>query len=113
MDWTTSDTRYESTGIAGVQELSPSDELMHDDSAPDEQWKPLPEEERPATPEPAWTIPSSHKSDLENKWASTLAKTYEPPAENSLLAKIGDMTTFLNSYCQRMNKTVLTQADFE
>ncbi|GJX84879.1 hypothetical protein Tco_0335653 [Tanacetum coccineum] len=75
--------------------------------------KPLPEEERPATPEPAWTIPSSHKSDLENNWASALATTYEPPAENSLLAKIGDMTTFLNSYCQRMNKTVLTQADFE
>ncbi|GKA40609.1 hypothetical protein Tco_0733202 [Tanacetum coccineum] len=70
-------------------------------------------EERPATPEPAWTIPSSHKSDVENNWASALATTYEPPAENSLLAKIGDMTTFLNSYCQRMNKTVRTQADFE
>ncbi|GJS98514.1 hypothetical protein Tco_0819684 [Tanacetum coccineum] len=37
MAWTTSDTRYESTGIAGAQELSPSDDLMHDDSAPDEQ----------------------------------------------------------------------------
>ncbi|GKE61611.1 hypothetical protein Tco_1511978, partial [Tanacetum coccineum] len=137
MAWTTSNTRYESTGIVGVQELSPSDDLMHDDSAPDEQvqvsddqdsrndhppatgdsrkdwWKPLPEEERPATPEPAWTIPSSHKSDLENNLASTLATTYEPLAENSLLAKIRDITTFLNSYCQRMNKTVLTQANFE
>ncbi|GJS74738.1 hypothetical protein Tco_0707579, partial [Tanacetum coccineum] len=76
-------------------------------------WKPLPEEERPVTPEPAWTIPSSHKSDMENNWASTLATTYEPLAENSLLAKIGDMTTLLNSYCQRMNKTVLTQAYFK
>ncbi|GJT14932.1 hypothetical protein Tco_0873638 [Tanacetum coccineum] len=90
MAWTTSDTRYESTSITGVQELSPSDDLMHDDSTPDEQvqvsddqdsrndhtpaaadsrkdwWKPLPEEERLATPKPAWTIPSSHKSDLEN-----------------------------------------------
>ncbi|GKC67021.1 monodehydroascorbate reductase [Tanacetum coccineum] len=137
MAWTTSNTRYESTGIVGVQELSPSDDLMHHDSAPDEQvqvsddqdsgndhtpatadsrkdwWKPLPEEERPATPEPAWTIPFSHKSDLENNWTSALATTYEPPAKNSLLAKIGDITTFLNSYCQRMNKTVLTQADFE
>ncbi|GJR00060.1 hypothetical protein Tco_0523044 [Tanacetum coccineum] len=36
MAWTTSDTRYESTGIAGAQELSPSDDLMHDDSALDE-----------------------------------------------------------------------------
>ncbi|GJT98662.1 hypothetical protein Tco_1094180 [Tanacetum coccineum] len=76
--WTTFDTKYESTGIAGAQELSPSDDLMYDDSAPNEQvhvfddqdsrddhtpaaaadlrkdwWKPLPEEERPANPEPA------------------------------------------------------------
>ncbi|GJY43688.1 hypothetical protein Tco_0431901 [Tanacetum coccineum] len=77
MAWTTSDTRYESNGIAWAKELSPSDNLMHDDSAPDEQihvsddqdsgddhtpvavdsgkdwWKPFPEEERLATPEPA------------------------------------------------------------
>ncbi|GJW48379.1 putative reverse transcriptase domain-containing protein [Tanacetum coccineum] len=37
MAWTTSDTRYESIGIVGVQELSPSNDLMHDDSALDEQ----------------------------------------------------------------------------
>ncbi|GJU50478.1 hypothetical protein Tco_1220033 [Tanacetum coccineum] len=53
-------------------------------------WKPLPKEERPATPEPAWTIPSSNKSYV-----------------------IGDMTTFMNWYCQKVNKTVLTQADFK
>ncbi|GKF79175.1 hypothetical protein Tco_0234743, partial [Tanacetum coccineum] len=83
MDWTTSDTRYESARVSGAQELSPTDSLMHEDSIPDEQvhlsddedsgndhlpkansqkdwWKPLPEEERPATPEPAWIIPSSN-----------------------------------------------------
>ncbi|GJV32824.1 hypothetical protein Tco_1393224 [Tanacetum coccineum] len=76
-------------------------------------WKPLPEEKRPATPKPAWTIPSSNKSDVVNNWAFELATTYEPPSENSLLAKIGDMTTFMNWYCQKVNKTVLTQADFE
>ncbi|GJW48842.1 hypothetical protein Tco_0080488 [Tanacetum coccineum] len=77
---------------------------MHEDSIPDEQvhlsddedfgndhplksdsrkdwWKPLLEEERPATPEPAWIIP--------------------------------DMTTFMKWYCRQMNKTELTQADFE
>ncbi|GJR14529.1 retrovirus-related pol polyprotein from transposon TNT 1-94 [Tanacetum coccineum] len=60
-------------------------------------WKPLPEEEeRLATPEPAWTIPSSNVSDVENNWASALVSTYEPPAENSLLVKTGDMTTFMN-----------------
>ncbi|GKF45636.1 hypothetical protein Tco_0135438, partial [Tanacetum coccineum] len=32
-----SDSRYESTGIIRAQELSPSDDQMHDDSAPDEQ----------------------------------------------------------------------------
>ncbi|GJR55280.1 hypothetical protein Tco_1405801 [Tanacetum coccineum] len=79
MAWTTSYTRYESAGVFGTHELSPTDYLMQDDSIPEEQvllsddedskndhqptadvrkdwWKPLPEEERPATPEPAWTI---------------------------------------------------------
>ncbi|GKA14819.1 hypothetical protein Tco_0694465, partial [Tanacetum coccineum] len=37
MAWTTFNTRYESTGIVGAQELCPSDDLMHDDFAPDEQ----------------------------------------------------------------------------
>ncbi|GJV94421.1 retrovirus-related pol polyprotein from transposon TNT 1-94 [Tanacetum coccineum] len=82
MAWTTSDTRFESTDFAAAQELSPTDSLMKDDSILDEQghlfddedsgndhlskadsrqywWKPLPKEKRPATPEPAWTIPSS------------------------------------------------------
>nr|GEV74694.1 retrovirus-related Pol polyprotein from transposon TNT 1-94 [Tanacetum cinerariifolium] len=40
-------------------------------------WKPLPEEERPVTPEPAWIIPSSNVSDIENNWASALVLTYE------------------------------------
>ncbi|GKG20109.1 hypothetical protein Tco_0379910 [Tanacetum coccineum] len=64
-------------------------------------WKPLPKEERPTTPEPAWTISSSNMSDVKNNWASTLVSTYEPPAENSLLAKIGDMTTFMNYFLPR------------
>nr|GEX25272.1 hypothetical protein [Tanacetum cinerariifolium] len=76
-------------------------------------WKPLLEEERSATPKRAWTIPSSNVSDVENNWAITLASTYVPPGEKSLLAKTGDMTTFLNWYCQKVNKTVLTQVDFE
>nr|GEV84322.1 hypothetical protein [Tanacetum cinerariifolium] len=75
------------TGIAATQETSSTDYLMNDDSIPDEQvylsndddiendhlpkadmrkdwWKPLLKEERPATPEPAWTIPSSNVSDM-------------------------------------------------
>ncbi|GJT57903.1 hypothetical protein Tco_0992957 [Tanacetum coccineum] len=86
--------------------------LMNDDSIPDEQvhlsddedigndhlpkadlrkdwWKSLPEAERPATLEHAWTIPSSNVSDTR------------------------DMTTFMNWYCQKVNKTVLTQVDIK
>ncbi|GJX77543.1 hypothetical protein Tco_0324354 [Tanacetum coccineum] len=103
MAWTTSDTRYELAGVFGTHKLSPTDYQMQDDSIPEEQvllsddedsenvhqpkanvrkdwWKPLPEEERPATPEPSWTIPSSNKSDVTNNWASALATTYEPPS---------------------------------
>ncbi|GJU61875.1 retrovirus-related pol polyprotein from transposon TNT 1-94 [Tanacetum coccineum] len=121
---TSRSTPQQGTDILGAQELSPTDYLMHVNSIPEEQvhlsddedskndhqpkadsrkdwWKPLPEEERPATPKPAWTIPSSNKSDVVNKWASALATTYDPPTENSLLAKIGDMTTFMNWYCQK------------
>ncbi|GJU80243.1 hypothetical protein Tco_1282608 [Tanacetum coccineum] len=136
MAWTTSDTRFESTDFLTAQALSLIDSLMQDDFILDEQvhlfddedsgndhlpkadsrkdwWKPLPEEERPATPELTWTIPSSNKSDVVNNWASTLATTYEHPAENSLLAKTRDMMTFLKWYCRQMNKTALTQVDFE
>ncbi|GJU62104.1 hypothetical protein Tco_1243939 [Tanacetum coccineum] len=136
MAWTTSDTKFESTGFTTTQELYPTDSLMQDDSIPDEQvhlsddedsendhlpksdsrqdcWKPLSKEERPATPEPTWTIPSSNVSDIEHNWASMLVSTYETPTENSLLAKTGDMTTFMKWYCQQVNKTTLTQADFE
>ncbi|GJW60243.1 reverse transcriptase domain-containing protein [Tanacetum coccineum] len=136
MAWTTSDTRYKSTSFTAIQETSPPDDLMHDDSIPDEHvhlsddedsvndhlpkdnvrkdwWKPFLEEEIPAIPEPAWTIPSSNVSDVKNNWASALVSTYETPAENSLLVKTGDMTTFINWYCRKMNKTMLTQADFK
>ncbi|GJX50912.1 hypothetical protein Tco_0277757 [Tanacetum coccineum] len=53
-------------------------------------WKPL-TEDRPATPEPAWTIPSSDLTMPTNNWASALKSTYAPPPENSLLAQTGDM----------------------
>ncbi|GJV93235.1 hypothetical protein Tco_1541048, partial [Tanacetum coccineum] len=131
-----------STGASGsaqqtsTQELSPTDSLIQDDSIPEEQvhlsddedsrndhlpkadsqkdwWKTLPEEERPATPEPAWVIPSSNVSDVENNWASALVSTSETPAENSLLTKTGDMMTFMKWYCRQVNKTKLTQEDFE
>ncbi|GKC30952.1 hypothetical protein Tco_1038246 [Tanacetum coccineum] len=54
-------------------------------------WKPL-TEDRPATPEPAWSIPLSDLPVLVNNWASALTSTYAPPPENSLLAQTGQVT---------------------
>ncbi|GJY66178.1 hypothetical protein Tco_0468416 [Tanacetum coccineum] len=71
------------------------------------------EDDRPATLEPAWVIPTSHVPDAENNWANALATTYQALTENSLLVKTGDMRTFINWYCQKMGKTKLTQADLE
>nr|GEW16705.1 retrovirus-related Pol polyprotein from transposon TNT 1-94 [Tanacetum cinerariifolium] len=75
--------------------------------------KPIPNNERPATPEPAWVIPSSYILDAVNNWANALATTYQAPSENSLLEKTRDIRTFMHWYCQKMGKTELTQADFE
>ncbi|GJU48363.1 hypothetical protein Tco_1217918 [Tanacetum coccineum] len=63
-------------------------------------WKPI-IEDRPATPEPAWSIPSSDLTVPTNNWASALKSTYTPPPENSLLAQIGDMATFMDWYCKK------------
>ncbi|GJX95744.1 monodehydroascorbate reductase [Tanacetum coccineum] len=78
------------TGASGSapQQDTRNDQIPEADTRKD-WWKPLPEEERPGTPEPAWTILHSNVSDVENNWASALASSYEPPTENSLLAKTG------------------------
>ncbi|GKA82438.1 hypothetical protein Tco_0789186 [Tanacetum coccineum] len=111
--WTMTDTTIKPS-------ISPIPEELHmgDDSTADEQaysssgedvgrdhipmvnlrqswWKPI-TEDRPATPEPAWSIPSSDLTVPTNNWASALNSTYTPPPENSLLAQIGDMTTFMD-----------------
>nr|GFB43783.1 hypothetical protein [Tanacetum cinerariifolium] len=58
-------------------------------------WKPF-EEERPTTPEPAWSIRSSDVPVPTNIWASALASNYSPPPEDSLLAQTGDIATFID-----------------
>nr|GEV08128.1 hypothetical protein [Tanacetum cinerariifolium] len=75
--------------------------------------KPILDGERPATPEPAWVIPSSHIPNTENDWANALATTYQAPAKSSLLKKTGYMRMFMHWYCQQMGKIELTQADLE
>ncbi|GKD26481.1 hypothetical protein Tco_1232695 [Tanacetum coccineum] len=51
-------------------------------------WKPL-TDDRPATLETTWTIPSSELPVPTNNWASALNTTYVPLLENSLLAQTG------------------------
>ncbi|GJR29082.1 hypothetical protein Tco_1105314 [Tanacetum coccineum] len=58
--------------------------------------KPIPDDERPATPEPACVILTSHFPNAINNWANALATTYQDPAKNSLLEKTRDMRTFMN-----------------
>ncbi|GJT11276.1 hypothetical protein Tco_0858318 [Tanacetum coccineum] len=75
--------------------------------------KPIPDDERPATLELVWVIPTSHIPDVVNNWANAFATTYQALAENSLLEKTRDMRTFMNWYCQKMGKTELTQEYLE
>ncbi|GKE79417.1 hypothetical protein Tco_1545537 [Tanacetum coccineum] len=83
---------------------------MDDETTADEQAY---SSDRPASPEPAWTIPSSDLPVPTNNWASTLKTTYVPPPENSLLAQTGDIATFMDWYCKRQGISELTPKDLE
>nr|GEY06597.1 hypothetical protein [Tanacetum cinerariifolium] len=97
------------SGASGYSQLPPPPPPLSTGTSGSAQQK----EERPATPEPAWTIPSSNVSDVEKNWATALVLAYETPTENSLLAKTRDMMNFLNWYCRQVNKTALTLTDLE
>ncbi|GKD46004.1 hypothetical protein Tco_1270649, partial [Tanacetum coccineum] len=71
----------EDTGSAHLPKIKPRPEWL----------KPILEEDKRATPEPAWVIPTSHIPDAVNNWANALATTYQAPVENSLLEKTRDM----------------------
>nr|GEY24033.1 retrovirus-related Pol polyprotein from transposon TNT 1-94 [Tanacetum cinerariifolium] len=128
--WTTTDIR-----LRPSISLTPADLEMDEDMAPDEQaqssddedigsahipkvnlrqdwWKPL-EKERPATPEPAWSIPSSDVPVPTNNWASALVSNYSPPPEDSLLAQTGDIATFMDWFYKRRGITELKPQDLE
>nr|GEW44572.1 Gag-Pol polyprotein [Tanacetum cinerariifolium] len=84
-------------------------EILHYESRLVEAFK----EDRPTTPELAWSIPSSDLPVLMNNWASALASTYTPPPENSLLAQTGDMVMFMDWFCKRQGITELKPQDLE
>ncbi|GJW80414.1 hypothetical protein Tco_0144389 [Tanacetum coccineum] len=126
--WTTTDTRikpsitlisddlYMDDETTTEQAVSSDDEVGRDHiptvNLRQSWWKPL-TEDRPATPEPAWTIPSSDLSMPTNNWASALKSTHAPPQENSLLAQTGDMATFMDWYCKQRGISELTPKDLE
>ncbi|GKC63650.1 hypothetical protein Tco_1096248, partial [Tanacetum coccineum] len=128
--WTTTDTRLKLSVLSIPEELHMDDDTTHDkqvQSSGDEDighdhiptvnlrqnwWKPL-TEDRPATPEPAWSIPSSDLPIPVNNWASTLASTYAPPPENSLLMQNGDISIFMDWFCKKQRITELKQQDLE
>nr|GEW01983.1 uncharacterized mitochondrial protein AtMg00810-like [Tanacetum cinerariifolium] len=128
--WTTTDTRLRPYVL-----LIPKDLHMDDDMALDKQvhssddedienahipkvnlqqdwWKPL-EEDIPATPEPAWSIPISDLPVPTNNWTSALTSTYTPPPKNSLLVQTGDMAMFMDWFCKRQGITELKPQDLE
>ncbi|GJZ57551.1 hypothetical protein Tco_0613045 [Tanacetum coccineum] len=54
-------------------------------------FKPIPESERPATPEPEWTIPPNDFPEPEHNWANAYATSYKVPEENKLQRKTYDI----------------------
>ncbi|GJW92956.1 hypothetical protein Tco_0172628, partial [Tanacetum coccineum] len=76
-------------------------------------FKPILEGERPATPEPEWTIPPNDFLEPENNWANTYTTTYKVPAENKLQRKTYDIGSFIKWSCRRTGKKKLCKADLE
>ncbi|GKC30988.1 hypothetical protein Tco_1038282, partial [Tanacetum coccineum] len=63
-------------------------------------FKPIPESERPATPEPEWTIPPNDFPEPEHNWANAYATTYKVPDENKLQRKTYDIGSFIKWLCR-------------
>ncbi|GJW69751.1 hypothetical protein Tco_0126668 [Tanacetum coccineum] len=73
-------------------------------------FKPIPESERPATPEPEWTIPPNDFPEPEHNWANAYATSYKVPEENKLQRKTYDIGSFIKWFCRRTGKKKLWQS---
>ncbi|GJY95927.1 putative ribonuclease H-like domain-containing protein [Tanacetum coccineum] len=73
-------------------------------------FKPIPESERPATPEPEWTIPPNDFPEPEHNWANAYASSFKVPEENKLQRKTYDIGSFIKWFCRRTGKKKLLQA---
>nr|GEU32277.1 hypothetical protein [Tanacetum cinerariifolium] len=133
MAWTTYDTRYDSASVYKTQELSPTESLIQDDFIPDEQvylsddedsgndhlpkadsrkdwWKPLPKEERPATPEPTWTIFSSNKFYIDRHDSPSRRKEVRSYMRILSVVRIKAYSRYGYDY---LSKIVLRRADLQ
>ncbi|GKE63930.1 hypothetical protein Tco_1514297, partial [Tanacetum coccineum] len=61
-------------------------------------FRPIPEEERPASPEPEWVIPPIDLPEAVNNWANAFAKAHQDLDENKLHNKIDDIGSFIRWY---------------
>ncbi|GJR99831.1 hypothetical protein Tco_0316340 [Tanacetum coccineum] len=75
--------------------------------------KPIPESERPATPEPEWTIPPNDFPEPEHNWANAYATTFKVPEENKLQRKTYDIGLFIKWFRRRTGKKKLCKANLE
>ncbi|GKB23865.1 hypothetical protein Tco_0863266 [Tanacetum coccineum] len=109
--WQITDTRDDDEGH--VSDLEDTDNAQIPKVSTTMWFKLIPEGERPATPEPEWTIPTNDFPEPENNWANTYATTYQVPAENKLQRKTYDIGSFIKWFCRRTRKNKLCKADLE
>nr|GEW89132.1 uncharacterized mitochondrial protein AtMg00810-like [Tanacetum cinerariifolium] len=93
----------EDTGMTHIPKINPRPDWL----------KPVPEEDRPETPELDWVIPPNDLPKPENNWANARANSYQDPDENKLIQKTGDMSSFIKWYCRQIGKSKLSKADLE
>ncbi|GKC42598.1 hypothetical protein Tco_1060320 [Tanacetum coccineum] len=58
-------------------------------------FRPIPEEERPASPKLEWVTPPINLPEAVNNWANAFAKAHQDPNENKLHNKIDDIGSFI------------------
>ncbi|GJX10525.1 hypothetical protein Tco_0200384 [Tanacetum coccineum] len=93
----------EDTNSAHLSKIKPRPEWL----------KPIPEEDRPSSLEPDWSIPTNDLPEPKNNWANALAKSYEDLEENKLLWKTVYMGSFISWFCKRIGKTKSSKSDLK
>ncbi|GJT31472.1 hypothetical protein Tco_0911747 [Tanacetum coccineum] len=101
--WKTSDTKEAPSSSSKQKSIKTRPDWL----------KPVPEEDRPATPEPDWVIPPNDLPETKNNWDNALTSSYQDSDEYKLLRQTGDMSLFINWFCKRIGKKKLSKADLK